>query len=186
MIPRDQYTTLTVECYPQKKALVGHVDVHHHQQRDFICEREGCGRAFGYKHLLQRHEAKVHRSSSPTVLSENAVSDHPTSEPTAEIDFIGELTGKNYRNRRVATVTGKTGQNRQRKVLECPWPYHMFPVGKVEKVMEEVEGVEADGPCEYVFHRVYDLRRHLLSVHKLRVDKATLEEWARAIRLDFA
>ena len=113
------------------------------------------------------------------------MSDQPASEPAPEIDFIGELTGKNYRDRRVATVTGKTGQIRQRKVLECPWPYHMFPVEKVEKDMEEVEGVEADGPCEYVFHRVYDLRRHLLSVHKLRVDKATLEEWARAIRLDF-
>ena len=170
---------------PQKKALVGHVNVHHHQQRDFVCEREGCGRAFGYKHLLQRHEAKVHRSSSPTTLSEDSASDQPTGEPNTEIDFIGELTGKNYKKRHVAVVTGKTGQNRQRKVLECPWPYHIFLVEKVEKEMEVVEEVEADDPCEYVFHRVYDLRRHLLSVHKLRVDKAILEEWARAIRLDF-
>lgn len=50
--------------------------------------------------------------------------------------------------------------------------------------MEEVVGVEVDGPCKYVFHRVYDLRRHLLSVHNLRVDKAVLEEWARGIHLD--
>ena len=171
----------------QKKALVGHVKVHHHQQRDFLCEREGCGRAFGYKHLLQRHEAKVHRSSSPTTLSDDAVSvsSQPAGGRNAEIDFIGELTGKNYKGRHVAAVTGRTGQNRQRKVLGCPWPHHTFPVDKVEDDMEEVEAVEADDPCEYVFHRAYDLRRHLLSVHMLRVDKAVLEEWTRTVRLDF-
>lgn len=131
---------------------------------------------------MQRHEAKVHRGSSPTTLSEDIVSDQPTGGRNAEIDFIGELTGKSYKSRHIAAVTGRTGQNRQRKVLACPWPYHTFPVEKVEKALEEVE---ADGPCEYVFHRVYDLRRHLLSVHKLRVDKVVLEEWARAVRLDF-
>ena len=51
--------------------------------------------------------------------------------------------------------------------------------------MEKVEAVDASDPCEYVFHRAYDLRRHLLSVHKLRVHKPVLEEWARAIRLNF-
>lgn len=170
----------------QKKALVGHIDVHHHQQRDFICEREGCGRAFGYKHLLQRHEAKVHRSSSPTTLSDDVVSpsDQPAGGHDAEVDFIGELTGKNYKSRHVATVTDRTGQNRQRKVLECPWPHHTFPVEKVEEDMEKVETGDAGDPCEYVFHRAYDLRRHLLSVHKLRVHKTVLDEWARAIRLD--
>lgn len=169
---------------PQKKALAGHVNVHHHQQRDFVCEREGCGRAFGYKHLLQRHEAKVHRSSSPAALSEESVSDQSADGRNAEIDFIGELTGKTYKSRHVVSVKGRTGQTRQRKVLDCPWPCQTFSVEKVEEEMEDVEDVELDGPCEYIFHRVYDLRRHLLSVHNIRVDKAVLEQWAREIRLE--
>lgn len=112
------------------------------------------------------------------------MSDQPVGGCNAELDFIDKITGKCYKNRHVTVVKGRTGQTRQRNVLDCPWPYHTFPVEKVEEGMEEVVMVEADGLCEYVFHRVYDLHRHLLSVHKLRVDKAVLEEWARAIRLD--
>jgi len=158
----------------------------HHHQRDFICEREGCGRAFGYKHILQRHEAKVHRSSSPTALSKGIESDLPVGGCNTDVDFIDEITGKGYKNRHATVVKGRTGQTRQRNVLDCPWPYHTFPVEKVEEGTVEVAVVEADGPCEYVFHRVYDLRRHLLSVHKLQVDKAVLEEWAREICLNLS
>lgn len=181
--PQSPIQPTNIYLYPQKKALAGHANVHHYQ-RDFICEREGCGRAFGYKHTLQRHEAKVHRSSSPMALLEDIVADQPPSERNPAVHFIDEITGNSYKNRHVPIVQGRTGQTRQRTVLCCPWPYHTFLVEKVEGSMEEVVGVDVDGPCKYVFHRVYDLRRHLLSVHKLRVDKVVLEEWARGIHLD--
>jgi hypothetical protein len=119
-------------------------------------------------------------------LSENIISDHGvqlTGGDDTEIDFISELTGKSYKSRHVAGVNGRTG--RQKKVFNCPWPYHTFPVEKVDEGMgeEEAEAVAVGSPhqCKYVFHRVYDLRRHLLSVHKLQVDKAVLGEWARAV-----
>jgi len=33
-------------------------------------------------------------------------------------------------------------------------------------------------PCEHVFGRAYDLRRHLLSEHGLAVEKGDVDAWA--------
>jgi hypothetical protein len=37
-------------------------------------------------------------------------------------------------------------------------------------------------PCEYVFGRAYDLRRHLRAIHGVELDKETVDGWARKIR----
>ncbi|KAF5375073.1 hypothetical protein D9758_000102 [Tetrapyrgos nigripes] len=50
--------------FKSNKALQTHIRVTHLGRRDFVCPHENCKRAFGYKHLLQRHQAKAHRPSS--------------------------------------------------------------------------------------------------------------------------
>jgi len=46
-----------------------------------------------------------------------------------------------------------------------------------------VESLSGDAaPCEWVFGRAYDLRRHLRAVHGVELDKGTVDGWARKIR----
>jgi hypothetical protein len=37
-----------------------HVEISHFGKREWICDYEGCGLAFGYKFGLQRHKRSIH------------------------------------------------------------------------------------------------------------------------------
>ena len=53
-------TPLTPTLFQQKRTLATHHAVVHLGRRAFTCAVPECGAAFGYKHLLQRHAARVH------------------------------------------------------------------------------------------------------------------------------
>ncbi|KAH7907332.1 hypothetical protein BJ138DRAFT_1129242 [Hygrophoropsis aurantiaca] len=62
--------------FKSKKALATHHKVIHLGRRDHVCPHTHCTSAFGYKHLLQRHLAKIHSASAAASTSNQAPTSH--------------------------------------------------------------------------------------------------------------
>jgi general transcription factor IIIA len=166
-----------------------HHAITHLGRRDFVCTVEGCGRAFGYKHILQRHQARTHvndRAGSEgdgegaqhaDADGESSEVEHPQpKKPKIRHDlFLGsstidEITGVAYAER----ATGKRAQ------LKCPYPAMEGLISAMP--VESTGSRDYGGPCGHVFGRAYDLRRHLRAVHSVALEKDVLDGWARAHR----
>jgi len=146
----------------QKKALTTHYNVSHLHKRDFVCDHDGCGKSYGYKHLLQRHVAQAHQQTESSDRSSDPEDDKAKG---VRMDIDG-ITGKSYLERNAKI----------RRALRCPHPH--FPptfVASRDSGLSQLESVVA---CEHVFGRAYDLRRHLLSEHGLAVEKGVVDAWA--------
>jgi general transcription factor IIIA len=165
-----------------------HVNVNHLQQRKFVCEHEGCGRTFGYKHLLQRHCAKLHGAHSAEPDEEGPDAEDMGDqilEDREEESFIEVLTGRAYKRRRLengnaaSTETSKSNQKKNaKKVLRCPWPHFMSDHREESiHVDSRRKAQDLQTVCEAIFHRAYDLRRHLKADHGLEVDKEEMAAW---------
>ena len=172
--------------------MTTHTNVTHLGHRDFVCSHEGCGRAFGYKHLLQRHVAKIHARTSSSSSEENegsgldAGSDDDDEQSAAE-DTQGE------ENTLINLITGSTyakkAQDRLRTAtsLCCPFPdLSGLPLlsGVASSAFADATSnsfptTRTSHACEYVFSRAYDLRRHLRATHGLDTDKDALDAWVR-------
>jgi general transcription factor IIIA len=168
----------------QGKALATHHAISHLGRRDFVCAIEECGRAFGYKHILQRHQARQHGHDRTAAEEdegcEHADADGESSEAecpkkrksqrlqSQNISIINEITGVAYEERTANTPAP----------LKCPHPA-MEGLLSVESLSNLSDG---STPCEYVFGRAYDMRRHLRAVHGVELDKETVDGWARKIR----
>lgn len=159
------------------------MNVNHLGQRNFVCEREGCGKAFGYKHLLQRHCAKLHGIHSDDARSdkEGAMDKESNVEPSPVRDesFIEVLTGRAYKRRKLepdSMASHKEVRSRKSKkgkrVLRCPWPQF----GDVMDVVGESNHKQHTA-CDAIFNRAYDLRRHLKADHGLEVTKEEVAAW---------
>ncbi len=139
--------------------------MNHLGRRDFVCPRDDCKRAFGYKHLLQRHLARLHAGSSEDSDSNNDIQDRqPTSAP-ARLG-IDDITGKNYsvRSKQMMTMA---------KVLCCPHP-------DLRGLITEARPLAGGSKrCEYVFSRAYDFRRHLQSEHSIVIEKDIVDRWVQ-------
>jgi len=146
--------------FKSKKALTTHTNITHLGRRDHVCPHETCKQTFGYKHLLQRHLAKRHTASSS---SESSDEDTTTCLPTPAADKmdIDTITGNTY----AQTASRKL---KAAKALRCPYPH-----------LDDLAVVPAGPPCDYVFSRAYDLRRHLQSEHDVVVDKDSVDLWVR-------
>jgi general transcription factor IIIA len=157
----------------QKKALATHHNVAHLHRRDFVCPHPGCGRAFGYKHLLQRHTARLHTEgldpddTTPEMSPAEDDAEEPELETQRlEMSAIDFLTGRAYASR-----------IRSSKALCCPYPSLQGLQGAF--IPPPVPGVE---PCPFVFSRAYDLRRHLRAEHGLEVSKDIADAWVKGWR----
>ncbi len=148
----------------QKKALTTHQKVNHEGRRDFVCPHETCGRAFGYKHLLQRHVTKLH---APQSGSESSSEDDRDSyhEPQLAIDSI---TGKSYNDLAIRQVSAS-------RKIRCPHP-------DMHELLPEWASRQGSKKCEYVFSRAYDLRRHLKSEHGVDIDKDVVGNWVQGAK----
>lgn len=98
-------------------------------------ECETCHKCFGHKHLLVRHR-RTHQSAEQEQRSENV----PTPQETDQEQRVNQVEDDLQAASLVEALIG--GTRKDIVVLECPF-------------LE----------CRRVFHRDYDLRRHLCSAH---------------------
>jgi hypothetical protein len=155
-----------------------HVNVTHLGQRNFACDQEGCDQKFGYKHLLQRHYAKIHgihsdMEKSSDKASEDDVMDTATDEDAESSPFIEELTGARKRRQKLggeSQVGASSGHStKPKKIIKCPWPHVFAEKGSITASKQH--------NCSAILNRAYDLRRHLLADHALSVEKEEVAAW---------
>ncbi|KAJ3550941.1 hypothetical protein NMY22_g112 [Coprinellus aureogranulatus] len=146
--------------FKSKKALTTHRNVNHLGKRDFVCSE--CSKAFGYKHLLQRHTAKVHTLVPDGVMQDDGESgaDDEDDEPTFGGSHIDSITGKAYSDQRKCRPPQK---------FPCPFPD--------TEGLESVPTPSLAPHCEHAYSRMYDLRRHLQATHGIEVSKEKLQSW---------
>ena len=176
--------------FSQKKALTTHHAITHLGKRDFVCTVDGCGRAFGYKHILQRHQARGHGNGRA---EDDEDAEQHTDADSESSDGEGSRTRPKKRKARHATshdtsiideITGVAYAKRSasgQAPLKCPHPTMEGLPSASPAGGENLWGEDA-APCEYVFGRAYDLRRHLGAVHGISLDKEVVGAWARKER----
>jgi len=154
--------------------------VTHLGRRDHTCPHENCNSAFGYKHLLQRHLAKIH--STQTGESDSAVS---TDEET-EQEATPKGNGKATQRMDIDAITGMsyTSHAKQRlstsKALRCPHPSLGLLLSA--SISNDGDTVSASKACDYVFSRAYDLRRHLRAEHGVEAEKESVDDWVKSAK----
>lgn len=152
--------------------MTTHHNVTHLGRRDHICPQEDCDCAFGYKHLLQRHLAKVHSAhtgeSDSAEVTDEEDEEAPTNKTMQHMD-IDTITGMSYTSKANERLMAS-------KVLRCPYPH----LGALVS-MTEMAG-SSTGTCEYVFSRAYDLRRHLRAEHDIDVEKDKVDKWVKGAK----
>lgn len=160
----------------QKSALTTHHNVNHLGRRDHVCPKESCQRAFGYKHLLQRHLAKVHSPSAPPSSDESEFStERPELQPSfLDIDLI---TGKSYAQKAQTRVANAMA-------LMCPYPHVDESILTLSETptpggITANRRSDSERNCDYAFSRAYDFRRHLKTAHCLDADKESVDQWVK-------
>jgi uncharacterized C2H2 Zn-finger protein len=151
----------------QKKALKTHKNVSHLGKRDFACTE--CDKAFGYKHLLQRHTAKMHTPPVNRVQQNHSESDADDEDDEHE----DEQEGRGHRH--IDSITGKTYADKQKSKpppkFPCPFPKVDSLAGAPTTTSTSTER------CDHGFSRLYDLRRHLQAAHDIETSKEGLQSW---------
>ncbi|KAI0065732.1 hypothetical protein BV25DRAFT_1879591 [Artomyces pyxidatus] len=158
--------------FKSKKALATHHAITHLGRRDFVCPEPTCGRAFGYKHLLQRHAARLHRTD-PSGGEEGEGQHADVEQPQAAASGIDAMTGKAYAER----------SGGRRLALACPHPEFKNLKVTLPELSDGEERWKDTEPCEYVFGRAYDLRRHVRAIHGIILDKEAVDTWAKMYRV---
>lgn len=139
--------------------MTTHKNVTHLGKRDFVCPE--CNKAFGYKHLLQRHTAKVHSLDDSS--SDEDDQGNTTVEEDESFAHIDQITGKTYATRARSNIAlGKSSR--------CPFP-------DLGDLVQQFASTSSSQPCTYVYSRLYDLRRHLDSTHGVQIGKEELRRW---------
>lgn len=157
----------------------------HLGRRDFPCP--ACGRAFGYKHLLQRHTAKAHPTHPA---SSDSGSESGADSSTDDEDRAGMSTSKELATFSIDFITGAAYDARSRAMLssgsrslQCPFPDLPPTFCCSDDAGRGASSVGGGPRCTYVFSRAYDLRRHLLAEHSLELEREVVDEWVRSTKM---
>ncbi|EGO26511.1 hypothetical protein SERLADRAFT_447702 [Serpula lacrymans var. lacrymans S7.9] len=163
--------------FKSKKALTTHHNVIHLGRRDHVCPHRHCDSAFGYKHLLERHLAKLHSNnkndqSSSAEDSTDRDDDEPA--PRTMLMDIDSITGKSYAYRAQSQMASA-------KALRCPYPNmeDLLSTESTNALASSSSHSQNMPSCDHVLTRAYDLRRHLKAEHGLEVDKEQVDAWVR-------
>lgn len=154
------------KTFKSKRALMVHAKVSHLGARDFVCDVPRCGKAFGYKHLLQRHTLSAHTLHPPSSTEDDGESSSAPADPAQPLSTIDFITGKLYMAQKRSAPNGHA-------LVTCPYPTHFC--SKTADVSERVPSA-----CQAVFSRAYDLRRHLRAEHDEEWERDEVDAWVRA------
>jgi len=163
----------------QKKALTVHRNVAHLGQRNFTCSVEDCHKSYGYKHLLQRHIAKIHQCPENGMSTEYVGSPPVSDEEESPLD-IEKITGYAYSQIAQAKIS-------EGRAFRCPFP----DISEFMSKNQPAETLQAEIPdssaretrCDYAFRRAYDFRRHLQASHGISIQKEVVELWVAEQKL---
>jgi general transcription factor IIIA len=156
-----------IDYIVQKNALTTHHNVVHLGQRNHACPHVHCNSAFGYKHLLERHLAKLH--SSKSVHAETASDEEAPATDVDDAMDIEAITGKAYAARLQNAMS-----------IRCPYPHVDALVAST--ATPDTSGPSSSKTCEHILTRAYDLRRHLRSEHGVDTEKEKVDTWVSAQR----
>ena len=159
--------TAWIDIFVQKRALTTHHNVIHLGQRNHVCPHVHCNSAFGYKHLLERHLAKLH--SLKSVHEETASEQEAPTTDTGDALDIEAITGKAYAARLQSATS-----------IRCPYPHVGALVAST--ATSDASGASFSKTCEHVLTRAYDLRRHLRSEHGVDTEKKKVDAWVNVQR----
>ncbi|KAI0651729.1 hypothetical protein C8Q79DRAFT_897834 [Trametes meyenii] len=179
--------------FKSKKALSTHNSIAHLGRRDFVCPHTACKRAFGYKHLLQRHLDRLHAPVESSTESahesgegsnEELGSDDDNDHAMDAADNLGNILDIDLITGTAYAARAKESIKRATK-LQCPFPHlptllspkHTDGQGAVSSTAASSSKRKSD--CQYVFSRAYDLHRHLRAEHELAVEREKVDEWVR-------
>ncbi|KIJ58546.1 hypothetical protein HYDPIDRAFT_87559 [Hydnomerulius pinastri MD-312] len=170
-----------IECgkdFKSKKALTTHHNVIHLGQRSHVCPHRHCRSAFGYKHLLERHLAKIHSSKS----TQSEVSeDEATTTDTDGVDASDVLPSTSLAHMDIEAITGKSYAARSQRstAIYCPYPHVDVLLASSALANDSSSSSKA---CEHVLTRAYDLRRHLKAEHGIDADRGKVDNWVKEQR----
>jgi general transcription factor IIIA len=155
--------------------MTTHHNITHLGRRDHICPHENCNSAFGYKHLLQRHLAKIHSAhtgDSDPANPSNEEDIHEKDKAVQQMD-IDTITGFSYASNANERISSSNA-------LRCPYPdLGLLTPESGNPNDTGVAGASTSKGCGYVFSRAYDLRRHLRAEHGVDVEKEKADEWVK-------
>jgi len=138
--------------------------VTHLGKRDFACDHPRCGRTFGYKHLLQRHQIKFHAADV----------DRDVSSDDSDVDKkdtynVDDITGHTYAAKSAHLLASANA-------VQCPYP-------QLQGLADSADcTLGSSGCCQFIFTRAYDLRRHLAATHNVTIEKQVVEHWVKQKR----
>lgn len=167
--------------FKSMKALTTHNNVIHLGHRNHVCPHQHCSSAFGYRHLLERHLAKIHSTRSDQSVTDPSESDGATTTDT-DIDCPDNELADSAAHLSIDRITGHAYSLRSRmptsKTIRCPYP-------DVEDLLLLPPDTPLSGSsahCDHILTRAYDLRRHLKAEHGLDGDKSKVDSWVRSHR----
>ncbi|KAK9493481.1 hypothetical protein V1508DRAFT_85662 [Lipomyces doorenjongii] len=137
--------------FTRKHALVVHTSTVHEGRRPFVCEEEGCDKAFGHKRLLKEHIAKGHSGDSNDANSEASKRVDMMDTSTYIDMFFPSRTPLISQSDVIDRLAG-TGYEASGRHIPCTFP-----------------------GCQFRFAREYDLSRHLAGYHNFLNPDAGLE-----------
>lgn len=165
----------------QRYALETHIKVVHQNIREHVCPREGCGKAYAYKTNLNQHLAKhnLYAGPSKTATSESGMLTGMVKEmrrficPAWALGVFPENGDMIVTPPRPELLTEDNNGNEQlQSIVRCrdPAPESTTTANTsaipTQSTPEDLIGKR----CILRFWRVYDVRRHLKSEHRVELD----------------
>ncbi|KAK9369704.1 hypothetical protein V1509DRAFT_657522 [Lipomyces kononenkoae] len=136
--------------FTRKHALVVHTSTVHEGRRPFVCDEEGCDKAFGHKRLLKEHIVKAHCEDNAK--SEAGEGEELIDSSSAYVDMFFPSRVPLISQPDVIDRLAGTGYESSGRHIPCTFP-----------------------ACQFRFAREYDLARHVAGYHSFLNPDSILE-----------
>ncbi|KAK9469744.1 hypothetical protein V1512DRAFT_288908 [Lipomyces arxii] len=84
--------------FTKRNAMTVHHQTVHERRKPFVCEEEGCGKAFGHKRLWTEHVAKMHNGEDVATEAKKEIKKFDRAPLIVQSGLIDRLAGTGYEN----------------------------------------------------------------------------------------